>query len=333
MLILSFETSCDETSVAILQDKRIISHILSSHISAIEFGGIMPEFSSRTHMEIIVPSLKLALEAGGVSLKDINLVSATQGPGLVGSLLVGYVFGKSIANSLSVPFIGIDHLEAHLFSVFKEKEPEFPILSVLVSGGHTEIFLIENYNEIRYLGGTLDDAGGECLDKGARLLGFKYPGAAKMAQLAEKGDINFLNFPLPQTPPFTFSFSGLKTALLRYIEKLSKDEFEELKPHIAASFQEAVFQHILMKIKEAILILNIKNLKISVVGGVAVNDRLRKLFYENFGEVFFPEKELCGDNAVMVGIRSYYIYKFRKKEFIETEDVYTRYPFQFKRRI
>ncbi len=333
MLILSFETSCDETSVAILENKKIKSHILSSHISGIEFGGIMPEFSSRTHMEIIVPSLKLALETADVNLKDINLISATQGPGLVGSLLVGYVFGKSIAESLSVPFLGIDHLEAHLFSVFKEKEPEFPLLSLLVSGGHTEIFLIENYDEIRYLGGTLDDAGGECLDKAARLLGFRYPGAAKMAQLAEKGDRNFIKFPLPQTPPFTFSFSGLKTALLRYIEKLNNNEIEELKPHIAASFQEIVFQHILMKIKEAISILNIKNLKISVVGGVAANDRLRELFYENFENVIFPEKELCGDNAVMVGIRSYYIYKFKRNGFIETEDVYTRYPFQIKRRI
>ncbi len=329
MFILSFETSCDETSVAILQNKKVKSHILSSHISGIEFGGVMPEFSSRTHMEIIVPSLKLAIEIAKIDIKDINLVSATQGPGLIGSLLVGYVFGKSLASSLQVPFYGIDHLEAHLFSVFIDIEPDFPILSLLVSGGHTELFLLEGINEIKYLGGTLDDAGGECLDKAARLFGFKYPGAKRLSELAKKGDKNFVKFPLPQTKPFTFSFSGLKTALIRYIEKLNPEEFENLKSHIAASFQETVFQHILEKVKEAIHVLNLKNLTISVVGGVAANERLRELFYENFDKVLFPPIEYCGDNAVMVGIRSYYLHN-NKKNTLEFYDVYTKYPFQTK---
>lgn len=329
MIIFSFETSCDETSVAVIEDKRVKSHILSSHISGIDFGGVMPEFSSRTHMEIIVPSLKLALEIAKIDIKDINIISATQGPGLIGSLLVGYVFGKSLASSLKVPFYGIDHLEAHLFSVFIDREPEFPLLSLLVSGGHTEFFSLQSIYEIRYLGGTLDDAGGECLDKAARLFGFKYPGAKRLSELAKKGDKNFIKFPIPQTKPFTFSFSGLKTALIRYIEKLSPEEFENLKPHIAASFQETVFQYILEKVKEAILTLDLKNYTISVVGGVAANDRLRELFFENFGKVLFPPPEYCGDNAVMVGIRSYYLHK-NKKNTLEFYDVYTRYPFQTK---
>ncbi|MEN3045454.1 MAG: tRNA (adenosine(37)-N6)-threonylcarbamoyltransferase complex transferase subunit TsaD [Candidatus Hydrothermales bacterium] len=329
MYILSVETSCDETSVAVLEDKKVRSHILSSHISGIDFGGIMPEFSSRTHMELIVPSLRLALEVAEVDLKDINIVTATQGPGLIGSLLVGFVFGKAVAHSLSVPFIGVDHLEGHLFSIFINREPELPILSLLVSGGHTELFLIKKLDEIVYLGGTLDDAGGECLDKAARLFGFKYPGAKKLEELAERGDKNFFKFPLPQTKPFTFSFSGLKTSLIRFIEKLKEDEFEKLKPHIAASFQETVFMHLLDKLKEAIRLLDIPNLKISVVGGVAVNNRLRTLLMENFDNVLLPEKEFCGDNAVMIGVRGYYLFKDREA-IREYTDPYTKYPFQIK---
>ncbi|MEN3043685.1 MAG: tRNA (adenosine(37)-N6)-threonylcarbamoyltransferase complex transferase subunit TsaD [Candidatus Hydrothermales bacterium] len=329
MFILSFETSCDETSVAVLENKKVKSHILSSHISGIDFGGVMPEFSSRTHMEIIVPSLKLALEVAEIDLKDVNIVTATQGPGLIGSLLVGFVFGKSIANSLSIPFYGVDHLEGHLFSIFINKELEFPVLSLLVSGGHTELFLIKDIDEIVYLGGTLDDAGGECLDKAARLFGFKYPGAKRLEELAERGDKNFFKFPLPQTKPFTFSFSGLKTSLIRFIEKIGENEFENLKPHIAASFQETVFTHLLDKLKEAIILLDIKDLRVSVVGGVAVNNRLRTLLRENLGEVLLPEKEFCGDNAVMIGVRAYYLFK-NKKVKNEFFDPYTKYPFQIK---
>lgn len=333
MFILAFETSCDETSCAILKNRKILANISSSHITGKDFGGIMPEFSSRTHMELIIPSLKLALEISQVELKQISVISATQGPGLVGSLLVGFVFAKSLAKSMNKPFIPVDHLEAHLFSIFEKPDTEFPILFLLVSGGHTEFFLMENFNKIKYLGGTLDDAAGECLDKGARILGFRYPGAAKMAKLAEKGNPELIKFPIPETAPFSFSFSGLKTALLRYVSKLKDDELKEKKKHIAASFQETVFKHLLEKTEEAVKILNIRNLKIGVVGGVAVNKRLREIFKNRFEKVYFPHESLCGDNAGMVGLRAYYAYLNKEKGRRYSDDVYTRYPFQLKRKV
>lgn len=308
MKVLAFETSCDETSCAILEDRRVLANITTTHILHREYGGVIPELASRAHTSLILPSLETALSVSNINIEEIDLFSATQGPGLIGALLVGFTFAKSLAYFYKKPFVGVDHLEAHLYSIFLDY-PDLnpPILFLLASGGHTEFFLMERDEEIKYLGGTLDDAAGEAFDKGAKILGFPYPGGAKLAEFADKGNPERFYFPRAKTPLFSFSFSGLKTSLLYFVKKRPKKFIEENLSDIAASYQEAIVDMLLEKTMETKNEINVE--RIAVVGGVSANERLRKKFRENFKEVYFPSKIYTTDNACMVGIRAISLFK------------------------
>lgn len=324
MKVLAFETSCDETSCAILEDKKVLANITTTHILHREYGGVIPELASRAHTSLILPSLKTCLEISKTDIKEIDLISATQGPGLIGALLVGFTFAKSLAYFYKKPFVGVDHLEAHLYSIFLDyPDLKPPILFLLASGGHTEFFLMEEDEEIKYPGGTLDDAAGEAFDKGAKILGFPYPGGAKLAEIADKGNPERFGFPRAKTPLFSFSFSGLKTSLLYFVKKRPKKFIRENLPDIASSYQEAIVDMLLEKTEEAKNKLNVE--KIAVVGGVSANERLRKKFKEKFKEVYFPSKVYTSDNACMVGVRAISLFKRGIRTPLDSSP-YTVYP-------
>ncbi len=324
MKVLAFETSCDETSCAILKDNKVLANITTTHILHREYGGVIPELASRAHTVLILPSLRTTLKVSGVNLHDIDLISATQGPGLIGALLVGFTFAKSLAYFYKKPFVGVDHLEAHLYSIFLDySDLKPPILFLLASGGHTDFFLMEENRDIKYLGGTLDDAAGEAFDKGAKILGFPYPGGAKLAEIADKGNPLRFDFPRAKTPPFSFSFSGLKTSLLYFVKKRPKKFIRENLPDIASSYQEAIVDMLIEKTIEASKELNTK--RIAVVGGVSANERLREKFKQEFKEVYFPSKIYTTDNACMVGIRAISLFKQGITTSLDSSP-YTVYP-------
>ncbi len=304
MRILAFETSCDETSVAVVESGfRVLSNVTQTHIEHAKFGGVVPELASRAHVRLIYPLTKIALKRAGIDLGEIEAVAFTKGPGLIGSLLVGVVFGKTVAQALSIPFLGINHLEGHLFSIFLSN-PDLrpPVLYLLVSGGHTELIYMEDFLVYRYLGRTMDDAAGEAFDKGGKLLGLPYPSGPVIDKLAKQGNPHFYRFPRAKTPGYNFSFSGLKTALLYYLRKQEEKFIKSHLHDIAASYQEAIVDMLLEKTQRALEKFNPPAL--AVVGGVSLNSRLRKAFTEKFSgktTLLFPLPEYCTDNAAMIG--------------------------------
>jgi len=302
MKIVAIETSCDETSVAVLESGfKVLSNVTQTHIEHAKFGGVVPELASRAHIRLIYPLTRLALERAGVDLKELEGVAFTRGPGLIGSLLVGVVFGKTLAQALGIPFLGINHLEGHLFSIFLSyPDLKPPILYLLVSGGHTELIYMEDFFKYRYLGRTMDDAAGEAFDKGGKLLGLPYPSGPVIDRLSKEGDRNFHKFPRAKTPGYTFSFSGLKTSLLYYLRKQDEDFVKTHLADIAASYQEAIVDMLLDKARIAFE--EFQPPVIAVVGGVSMNSRLREVFKEHFGDkLVFPEPRYCTDNAAMIG--------------------------------
>ncbi len=302
MKIVAIETSCDETSVAVLESGfKVLSNVTQTHIEHAKFGGVVPELASRAHIRLIYPLTRLALERAGVELKELEGVAFTRGPGLIGSLLVGVVFGKTLAQALGIPFLGVNHLEGHLFSIFLSyPDLKPPILYLLVSGGHTELIYMEDFFKYRYLGRTMDDAAGEAFDKGGKLLGLPYPSGPVIDRLSKEGDRNFHKFPRAKTPGYTFSFSGLKTSLLYYLRKQDEDFIKSHLADIAASYQEAIVDMLLDKAQMAFE--EFKPPVIAVVGGVSMNSRLREVFKEHFGDkLVFPEPRYCTDNAAMIG--------------------------------
>ncbi len=320
MKVLAFETSCDETSVAVVEDGfRVLSNVTQTHVEHAKFGGVVPELASRAHVRLIYPLTQLAIEKAGVTLGEIDRVAFTRGPGLIGSLLVGVVFGKTLAQALNVPFLGINHLEGHLFSVFLSyPDLEPPILYLLVSGGHTELIYAKDFLVYEYLGGTMDDAAGEAFDKGGKLLGLPYPSGPIIDKLAKKGDKDFHRFPRARTSGFDFSFSGLKTSLLYYLRKKDREFIQSHLEDIAASYQEAIVDMLLEKTMKAFKKLTPPSL--AVVGGVSLNSRLREVFTENFGkmtQIFFPEPQYCTDNAAMIGAAA--LLRFKRGEKSELE--------------
>ncbi len=301
---LGIETSCDETSSSIVQNGKIIlSNIVSSQSIHSVYGGVVPELASRVHLPLIVPMTKTALAVAKIEYKDLNLIAATYAPGLIGALLVGLSFAKALALALSIPFVAVNHIEGHIFSVLLEQPKiEFPFLSLIISGGHTELIRVNDYCVYETLGTTLDDACGESFDKAAKMMGLSYPGGSFIEKLASKGSRN-INFPLPQVPNYDFSFSGLKTAVLYYLKDTKRPKLED----VACSFQEVVFDFLLNKIQLLIEDTGIRRITIS--GGVAVNNRLRVRF-KNFAQkneinYFFPRPELCTDNAAMIAAAGY----------------------------
>ncbi len=310
MNIIGIESSCDETSVAVISNNILSANLISSQDFHSKYGGVVPELSSRAHLQMIIPLVRDALKKSGLELKNIDLICATAGPGLIGALLVGLTFAKGLAYSLNKPFVAVNHIEGHIFSGFlMDEKPEFPFLVLVVSGGHTLLLLVKSFTEIKKLGTTVDDAAGEAFDKVAKMLGLGYPGGPKIQKYSREGDKNKIKFPVAQLAnPLNFSFSGLKTAVLRYVKKNYPDGKEIPQQDIcdiAASFQEAVIKPLITNTERALNKYEIKSL--SLVGGVAANSALRESFIElskSFNKkAVIPKLEYCGDNAAMIAYR------------------------------
>ncbi len=315
MKVLAFETSCDETSVAVVADGfRVLSNVTKTQEEHRKFGGVVPEVASRAHMRLIWPITERALEKAGVTLEDIDGVAFTCGPGLIGALLIGVVFGKTIAQTIGKNFLGINHLEGHLFSIFltyPKLKP--PILHLLVSGGHTELIWMPEFLKYRLLGETLDDAAGEAFDKVAKMLGLPYPGGPEIDKLSRQGNPEFHHFPRARVSGYDFSFSGIKTSVLYYLRDKEENFVKKHIADIAASFQEAVVDMLLEKTKKAVESLGAE--KLAVVGGVSLNSRLREKFRDELGdkvELYFPAPPYCADNAAMIGAAA--LLRFQKGE-------------------
>jgi N6-L-threonylcarbamoyladenine synthase len=311
MLILGIDTSCDDTSAAVVEDgTRIVSNVVSSQSDIhSKYGGIVPELASRKHIEMILPVVDEALLRAGVSLTDVAAVAVCHGPGLIGSLLVGCSFAKAACYAGKIPLVAVNHLEGHILASFLESPaPEFPFLSLVVSGGHTSLYIAEDFRTFRELGRTRDDAAGEAYDKVSKLLGLGYPGGPLIDSLAQKGDPRAIDFPrayLPET--FDFSFSGMKTAVLNFM-KAKPSPSSELVNDIAASFQAAMVDVLVRKTEWAVRKKWIRRVALS--GGVAANSSLRKrmkeMGEEKEVEVFIPSAGLCTDNAAMVAAAGYH---------------------------
>lgn len=313
--ILAIESSCDETAAAVCRDGAILSNFIANQSIHEQYGGVVPELASRAHMQNIVPVVDRALKDAGVAMTDINAIAFTQAPGLIGSLLVGAQFAKSLALSLHVPLIAVHHMQAHvLANLIEEPRPEFPFLCLTVSGGHTQIVLCESPYKLQVIGQTLDDAAGEAFDKSAKLMGLPYPGGPLVDKYAQQGNPNRFPFPEPQIPALDFSFSGLKTSILYFLQentRLNSNFIAENTADICASIQNRIVTILLKKLKLAAEQTNIKNL--CIAGGVSANSGLRKAFTDmgkQYGwKTFIPAFQYCTDNAAMIAISGYYKYQ------------------------
>jgi tRNA N6-adenosine threonylcarbamoyltransferase len=312
MRVLGIETSCDETAVAVVEDGRtILSNLLSSQAHLHErFGGVVPEEAARAHLEAINPMLELALGEAGVGFADVDAVAVTIGPGLVGALLVGIASAKAIALARGVPFIGVNHLEGHVYANFLDREPlQGPYVAFIVSGGHTMLVHVPEPYRYELLGQTLDDAAGEAFDKVARFIGLGFPGGPALDRLARTGDPHAIRFPRAVTERgFDFSLSGLKTAVVRYVKAEQAAGREPKAEDVAASFQEAVVD---VQVDKTVAAATEKGVKAIVMGGgVVANTRLRELMgrrAEELGlELLIPPKELCTDNAAMIACAGFH---------------------------
>lgn len=313
---LAIETSCDETAVAVLRGGReVLSNIISSQIEIHrKFGGVVPEVASRKHIETINVIIQQALDQAGITFKDIDLVGVTQGPGLVGALLVGLSSAKAIAYALDKPLIGVNHIEGHVCANYIEHpDLEPPFTCLIVSGGHTYLVQANSYTDYELVGRTRDDAAGEAFDKIARALGLSYPGGPIIDKLAKTGDKNAIDFPRVYLEPdsYDFSFSGLKTAVLNYLNQMSQKGQDIVVEDVAASFQQAVIEVLVQKTIR--LAKERSSDKIVLAGGVAANEGLRNLIkkkaQEEGMELYYPSRILCTDNAAMIGSAAYFNYR------------------------
>ena len=305
-LTLGIETSCDDTGVAILKNEReVLCEFLSSQIKDhAKFGGVIPEFAARKHLENLLPLVNAALNETKINPRELNLIAVTRGPGLMGSLIVGVQTAKALSQVWDVPLIGVNHLEGHLFAPLVEAEDlEPPFLSLIVSGGHTEIIKVQKFGSYELLGQTRDDAAGEAYDKAAKILGLKYPGGPEIDRLAKLGNSHAFNFPVPlkNTDKIEFSFSGLKTALLWQVKKFQDSGGKIPIEDLCASFQRAVTEALISKVNLAVKLTGIK--KVSASGGVSANSALREALSKskNF-RAWLPEIKRCTDNAVMIAM-------------------------------
>ncbi|BAL81346.1 tRNA (adenosine(37)-N6)-threonylcarbamoyltransferase complex transferase subunit TsaD [Caldisericum exile] len=332
MITLGIETSCDDTAVSVIEnDGKILSNVLTSQeVFHRDFGGIVPEIASRKHAELIGYTIVEALKLANISLRDIDLISVTKGPGLVGSLLVGLEAAKSLSFALDKPLIGVNHLEGHIYSLFLEGAPLykqkdiFPLLILIVSGGHTELILMENFLIYKVLGRTRDDAAGEAIDKFARFLGYGYPGGPIVEKLGLEGDPNKYEFPnlTFKGSPYEFSFSGLKTAGVYFIQN-HPDVVQNDLSNLAASFENALVRILVERTVRAATDFNVKG--IGVVGGVSANKRLRETFANVSPiNVYFPQKALSTDNAAMIALTGYLHYTIKGETSDLTLDAISR---------
>jgi len=322
IFILGIESSCDDTSVAITYNKKVLSNIVSSQKIHQKFGGVVPELASRSHQKNIVPIASLALKIANIKKKQLNAIAYTRGPGLLGSLLVGSSFAKSLSLSLNLPLIEINHMRAHVIANFIENKentpPDFPFICLTVSGGHTQIVLVKNINEMTVLGQTLDDSAGEAFDKSAKILGLGYPGGPIIEKKSINGDPNKFIFTEPKVNDLNFSFSGLKTQIFMFLKKETKKNknfIHENLNHLCASIQKTIITILIKKLILAIKKDKIKN--IAIAGGVASNkyfrSEIKKMEEKLKINTCFPKIEYSTDNAAMIAIAGYY--KYKRKEF------------------
>ncbi|WP_316797634.1 tRNA (adenosine(37)-N6)-threonylcarbamoyltransferase complex transferase subunit TsaD [Pedobacter frigidisoli] len=319
-VILAIESSCDDTSVAICNNGKITANVIANQTIHENYGGVIPELASRVHQQNIVPTIAQALKNAEVTKQDISAVAFTQGPGLLGSLLVGVSFAKSFALALGVPLISVNHMHAHILAHFiDDPKPEFPFLCLTVSGGHTQIVLVRDYFDMEIVGETLDDAAGEAFDKTAKILKLPYPGGPLIDKHAKNGNPLAFKFAEPQIADLNFSFSGFKTSILYFIRKQEAENPDFITQNledICASVQHSIVQILLSKLKKAAKQYNIK--QIAIAGGVSANSGLRNSLQELAGqlgwEVFIPAFQYCTDNAGMIAIAGYQ--KFLANDFV-----------------
>jgi N6-L-threonylcarbamoyladenine synthase len=322
MLVLGIETSCDDTAAAVLLDGRtILADVVSSQDQIHgAYGGVVPELASRQHVRNILPMIDGALTKAGVKLKDLGGIAVTRGPGLVGSLLVGLSVAKGMAFRWGMPYVGVNHLEAHLLAIHLEHEVPFPYIALLASGGHTLLYSVQDVGEYLYLGGTRDDAAGEAYDKVAKMMGLGYPGGRVIDSLAKTGNRKAIRFPRARLKksPYDFSFSGIKTSVLQYLKSQDHQAWKAHAPDIAASFQEAVVDMLIDPTLTAAVAQGIE--RIVLAGGVAANSRLREKINERATaknlQVYFPSAKFCTDNAAMIALTGHHwIRRGRRDDF------------------
>jgi N6-L-threonylcarbamoyladenine synthase len=310
--LLALESSCDETSAALIRDGKLISHVVRAQLQHSAYGGVIPELASRLHQQHIVRVTQEALGRSGLAFSELDGIAVTQGPGLMGALLVGVSFAKGLAYALGIPLIGVNHMEAHVLANFlQDPAPSFPFLCLTVSGGHTQLVRVDGPLEMALLGETADDAAGEALDKAAKLLGLPYPGGPEIDRLARSGNPDAFRFPDPSTPRFSFSFSGLKTSLLYLIRDRSKTEpdfAEARKADLSASYQRQVVSILLDRLEDAARAQGIRHL--ALAGGVSANSELRQRFQElcekKGWQAYVPPFEYCTDNAAMIAMAGHF---------------------------
>lgn len=312
--ILAIESSCDDTGAAVIVDGKVLSNHIAGQKVHEQYGGVVPELASRAHQENIVPVVDIALKTAGVKREELSAIAFTQSPGLIGSLLVGSCFAKSMAMALDIPLIGVHHMQAHvLANLIDDPKPDFPFLCLTVSGGHTQIVLCESPLRMRVIGETLDDAAGEAFDKSAKILGLPYPGGPLIDKYAQTGNPARFKFPEPRIPDLNFSFSGLKTAILYFLqENQQKDPafISQNLPDICASIQHRIISILLNKVVKASEETGIRD--IAIAGGVSANSGLRAALTEwgqkHHWRTFIPRFEYCTDNAGMIAITAHYKY-------------------------
>ncbi|NLR77107.1 tRNA (adenosine(37)-N6)-threonylcarbamoyltransferase complex transferase subunit TsaD [Chitinophaga eiseniae] len=309
--ILAIESSCDDTGAAVIVDGKVLSNHIANQKVHEQYGGVVPELASRAHQENIVPVVDIALQTAGVKREELSAIAFTQSPGLIGSLLVGSCFAKSMAMALDIPLIGVHHMQAHVLANFiDDPKPDFPFLCLTVSGGHTQIVLCESPLKMRVIGETLDDAAGEAFDKSAKILGLPYPGGPLIDKYAKTGNPARFKFPEPKIPGLNFSFSGLKTAILYFLQQQDPAFIAENMPDICASIQHRIVSILLNKVMKAAEETGIRD--VAIAGGVSANSGLRQALAE-YGDrygwrTFIPKFEYCTDNAGMIAITAYYKY-------------------------
>lgn len=327
--ILGIESSCDDTSAAVIRDGLLLSNVIASQSVHEEYGGVVPELASRAHQQNIVPVVKAALDRAGVTKEDLSAIAFTRGPGLLGSLLVGTSFAKGLSLGLRCPIVDVNHLHGHVLSHFiRHKEddivPEYPFLTLLISGGNSQLILVKNYNDMEILGATIDDAAGEAFDKCAKVMGLPYPGGPHIDRLATEGDAKRFKFAKPRIPGLDYSFSGLKTSFLYTLRDSLKEDsnfIENNRADLAASLQRTIIEILIDKLDKAVKQTGVKT--IAIGGGVSANSGVRNAVAEycnaNGIKAFIPERAFTTDNAAMVAIAGYF--KYLDKQFCGYDEV------------
>ena len=321
--ILGIESSCDDTSAAVLKDRRILSNVIANQDIHKSYGGVVPELASRAHQQNIIPVVEVALQKAKIQKNQLDGIAFTRGPGLLGSLLVGTSFAKAFALGLNIPMMEVNHLQAHILAHFvetdaKKNHPRFPFLCLTVSGGHTQIVRVNSPSDMQILGKTIDDAAGEAFDKAAKIMGLPYPGGPEIDKLAKTGSPRAFSFPEPKIQGLNYSFSGLKTSFLYFVRdqlKLEDDFIEKNKADLAASIQDTIIRVLLSKVRRAVRETGIR--QVAIAGGVSANSGLRRQLTEmaekERWQVFIPEFQFTTDNAAMIAMAGYF--KYLEKDF------------------